>query len=492
MILNYVKSLAKDSLYYGVATGIRRFFSLFTAPIMTRVFSPSDYGVMDLITTSIAFATLIFSMGINGGVFRSYYEVTDSERKVLLFSGISASTFILSVFVALCIIFTNSISILLFETDQYTTVIRIALLQIPIVQLFDHYCTLLRYQKKVKQFMMISGVQISLSLFFLLFYVVYLKMGIIGVYLNIITSNMIPLLYLIVVLSKYYTLKFSPQYVKESLKFSIPLMPGWFIIMYLMQSNRFYLQAYHSSTEVGLYSIAARIAGIAGMLMNMFMLAWDPLSYKLISEKSKYYLFDSIARIFLFLVSVIILVVTFFAKEVLIILTTENYYSAYKIVGIIALGVMSMNFNSFIGMGIIISRKTGFKSLALAVGATVSTIIYIVLIPIYGVQAAAIGLLMGYIFSAIPLYYYSNKYCPIPYNVSRITGSYLVLLISVLGYNYFAKDIYFISIKHILIKLGIIFVISCILLITSFKLKEFKDLYRLIATGRSITRAKSI
>ncbi len=83
MLLDQIKNLSTDSLYYGLGTALRRFFALFTAPIMTRVFTPDDYGVMGLITSTIAFASLILTFGINGGIFRHYYEVNKKEKKVL-------------------------------------------------------------------------------------------------------------------------------------------------------------------------------------------------------------------------------------------------------------------------------------------------------------------------------------------------------------------------------------------------------------------------
>ena len=90
MISQVIKNLSKDSLYYGSGQAVRRFFSIVTAPIMTRIFSPSDYGVISLILTTAAFAGLVIGIGINAGVFRHYYEMNDMNRRVLLFSGITS------------------------------------------------------------------------------------------------------------------------------------------------------------------------------------------------------------------------------------------------------------------------------------------------------------------------------------------------------------------------------------------------------------------
>jgi O-antigen/teichoic acid export membrane protein len=472
MLINYFKDLSKDSLYYGVSTALRRFFSLFTAPIMTRIFTPDDYGVMGLITSTIAFASLILTFGINGGIFRHYYEVNDEEKKVLLFSGISSFTIILTLFVVFGIVFADSISNILFKSDHYANILRIALIQIPIVQLFEHFTTLLRYQKKVKQFVLISGLQLFLNLMFLLLYVVYLKLGLVGVYLNTITANAIPLIVIIIMLRKFYTIKFNLVYIKNCLAFSIPLMPGWVINMYLMQSSIFFLQASHSTTEVGLFSIATRIATISGMLMSIFFLAWDPLSYKLIKEKEKHHIYDSVARVFIFVVSILVIFITFFAKEVLIILTTEKYYSAYEIVGFIALGLMTFYLNYFIGMGIIISKKTIYQSYARFFGAITSSIIFFLFIPKYGIYAAAIGLITGYLTSSIGLYIFSYRLYRLPYNVKRLSISYFITLVSIILYFFLSTDNFSLSFISIGFKLLLILFIICLLFFSSFNKSE--------------------
>jgi O-antigen/teichoic acid export membrane protein len=468
MLTKQLKGISKDSLYYGVGTALRRFFALFTAPIMTRIFTPDDYGVMGLITSTIAFASLILMFGINGGIFRHYYEVNDKEKKVLLFSGISSFTIILTIFVIIGIISAESISILLFKSSNYTNILRIALIQVPIVQLFEHFTTLLRYQNKVKQFVIFSGLQLFLNLLFLLFYVVYLRLGLVGVYLNTITANAIPLVIIVVMLRKYYVWRFNINYIKDIFMFSIPLMPGWIINLYLMKSGIFFLQAYHTTTEVGLFTIATRIATIAGMFMSIFFLAWDPLSYKLIAEKRKHHVYDSVARIFVFLVSILVIVIAFYAKEVLIVLTTEKYYPAYKIVGFIALGTMTFYLNYFLGMGIIIAKKTIYQSYARLAGAISSSIIFFYFIPTYGVNAAAIGLITGYLSSSIGLYFFSKRLYKLPYKIGRISISYLITLSSIILYFIISSSNYSLSIITIGLKFVIILIIVTALFFTLF------------------------
>jgi O-antigen/teichoic acid export membrane protein len=476
MIINQIKNLSRDSLYYGAGTALRRFFSVFTAPIMTRIFTPDDYGVMGLITSTIAFASLILTFGINGGIFIHYYEVSEKEKKVLLFSGISSFTIILTASVIVGIISAEQISILLFKSNRFSNVLRIALIQIPIVQLFEHFTTLLRYQKKVKQFVIISGLQLSLNLLFLLFFVAYLKLGLVGVYLNAITANGIPLVIIIIMLRKYYTLKFDYNYVKDCLAFSIPLMPGWFLNMYLMKASIYFLQAYHTTTEVGLFSIASRVAGIVNMMLSIFFLAWDPLSYKLIPRENKHFMYDVVSRIFTFMASSIILIITLFSKEVLIILAPPEYYSAFNVVGFIALGAMIMYLNGFFSMGIIISKNTVYKSISIAFGAISSTLICILFIPAYPLLAASTAPLVGYLVVSIIISIISQGQFKIPFKFFRLAATIIYVISIVTLYYIFSPMEYYLSFSVIMLKILIAIISILILLVLSFDRIELSKL----------------
>ncbi|OGV14996.1 MAG: hypothetical protein A2499_03230 [Stygiobacter sp. RIFOXYC12_FULL_38_8] len=476
MIFNHLKEISKNTLLYGAGQGIRRFFSIFTAPILTRIFSPADYGVISLISTTLAFSALVISLGISAGIFRNYYDVNDAEKKVLLFSGITSQMIIICLIIILAEIFADTISLMIFGTNSYGRIIRIALIQIPLIEIFEHFATLLRYQNRPKTYLFISSFQLACNLFFLLFYVIYLKLGIEGIFLGIISSYAIPLVILWIKQSKYYTISFHYEYVKKSLAFSIPLMPGWFINMYLMQSNRFFLQSFHSSTEVGLYSIGDRIAGIMSVVMTMFFLAWDPLSMKIINNKFEHRVYDSVARIFLFLSSILIICITFFSKEALIIFTTSKYYSAFKYPGLIAFGTMTFYLNYFLGQGIIINKKTIYQSYARIVGAIFATIVFLLLIPNYSGMGASIGLVIGYFISGILLIYFSEKLYHLPYKYYRIALSYFFTFSVISIYLISTTDSFSLSLMTILIKCIFILLFIILLLFITFTRDELNKI----------------
>jgi O-antigen/teichoic acid export membrane protein len=479
MLINYIKDLSKNSIYYGLGSAVRRFFAIFTAPIMTRIFEPADYGVISLVSTTIAFAGMVITLGISAGIFRHYYEVNVHDRKELLFSGIISQTIIIGSIILILAPFSGKVSLLIFGTDDYGYIFNLALIQLFIVELFEHFMTLLRYQKRPHYFLIVSSVQLSLNLLFLLFYVVYLRMGIPGVYYGIISAYVFPLLFLIFSLRKNYSLRMNISYVKDCIMFSVPLIPGWFVNMYLARSNKFFLQSFHSIDDVGLFSIGERIGGLVAMIMTVFFMAWNPVSMELINKKDQHHIYDSISRIFIFISATAIIGITFFAKEILIILTTEKYYPAYQYAGLIAFGTMTFYLNYFLGQGIIISKKTIYQSIARLVGAMVATGVFLLLIPYYQGLGAAFGSIIGYATASIVMIIISNKLYHLPYELKRLTAVYLSTLFVILSYLKLANDSFTISATFVLIKLLLLLFATVILALFAFKKSE---IFKIIST----------
>ena len=87
--LNFeIKTLAKQSLIYGVSSGIGRLLSLISAPILTRIFNPSEYGIISLVQIALGLAIIFAGFNIGSGVTFYYFYYDDHKlKKNVLSSG---------------------------------------------------------------------------------------------------------------------------------------------------------------------------------------------------------------------------------------------------------------------------------------------------------------------------------------------------------------------------------------------------------------------
>ena len=452
-VSSQLASISQDTLFYGLAHSASRFIVIFTAPIMTRVFSPSDYGVIDLIATTVSLLTLILSMHVNGGIFREFYEVPEQDRGVLLFSGISPVMLVTLTVDLIAIIYAGKISDLIFSTRIYTNVIQLALIQIPISILFDHFLVLLRFLQRPKVFLLISIIKISIYFICLLIFIVWLRFGIIGVYLTTLASEMLVLMPLLYILSSNYTLKVDTNHIKNVMKYSIPLIPSVFINTYLARASAYFLNAQAGLEHVGLYSIAAKIGSAGLIAAEAFGMAWMPFAYSIIMQREKHHIYDLALRVVFGVYGIIIFSSALFANEVLIIFTTEKYYPSYNLVGFIAMAQIMYYINTMISIGIRISKMTYFITIAQVLGAVAATILFIILIPRYGALGAALSYLIGFSCSSVFIYIFSQRVYSVPYHGIKVVLIYGFIMLSITAVYHLLELSMNLSLQTILIKL---------------------------------------
>jgi len=150
--------------------------------------------------------------------------------------------------------------------------------------------------------------------------------------------------------------------------------------------------------DVGQYAIAARISSVLLFAATAFALAYSPFILSLYQRDPA--LEQEFRGRALMIVTTgflaIAVLLSLFAREV-IMLVAPDFDEAYRVVGLIALGLVAFGTTTITMTGISLARKTGrfarYSLLALAVNAALN----LLLIPPLGMFGAAIGTLVAFL-----------------------------------------------------------------------------------------------
>jgi len=74
--MGIIKKVIGASAIIIIANGLNRLFTIFAAPILTRVLGPEPYGVMALVGTATSLASTLSLVGIDMGYVRFYFSKT--------------------------------------------------------------------------------------------------------------------------------------------------------------------------------------------------------------------------------------------------------------------------------------------------------------------------------------------------------------------------------------------------------------------------------
>ena len=95
------RKLVRQSTHYLSGNTLIMLSGFVSFPILTRVFTVSDYGILNLISSSLVIAVAVCKMGLQNSVTRFYEEFSRDDRAAVLYSTVFWSVLSFSVVVAI-------------------------------------------------------------------------------------------------------------------------------------------------------------------------------------------------------------------------------------------------------------------------------------------------------------------------------------------------------------------------------------------------------
>jgi len=278
------KGILKELLLYGGGDLIPKFLGLLIFPIYTHIFSPNEFGLINILLTVITFYTSFSLLGVDSAVSKFFYEKDNTADKggQLIKTGlvfISAwGLFLFALLIGLGVMFYSKCS--------RCSVIPVELifmsigLTLPSV-ILQYVLSVLRIQLRSQLFVYVSVISGVINILMTLLLVKYLDLGMVGYFLGISFSSIPALIYVLFKIENVFINKYSIQKLRQILKFSAPIffygLASWFVL----SMDRWMLLYLESSAEVGIYSIGLKF----GVVMYFFTSAFNKGVIPLILKK---------------------------------------------------------------------------------------------------------------------------------------------------------------------------------------------------------------
>jgi O-antigen/teichoic acid export membrane protein len=417
-----IKRLGSETIIYGISGTISRFIGIFLVPLYTRVFSPSDYGVIAIITSFTVLLSIFIVLGFDNSSARWFYDSDDLDRRKRIIATWFWNQFFVGLVLCLLIIsFANPIAKVLLKSETHENLIRLAAVLIPLGTFSKVTGNLLRYQRRPWAatifFTATSLGNIGLVVLFVLIW----QRGLEGLYWAQIAAGTLSSFMAIFLLFDWINPgRFSKKLLKEMALFGLPLMPAGIASWITTSSDRLILQLFLDSSEVGLYAIAATIASAMALITAAFQMAWGPFAFSIINEKDSVIIFSRVLSIYVFVGTLIGSVISIFAPLIMSILTTDQYLPAVTSIPFLVFSHLIIGSTYILSTGSAIAKKSMPIATSIFIGAGSSIALNFLLIPWIGRDGAAVSSLLAYGLSAIYIYFASKKHFPIPFHLKEV------------------------------------------------------------------------
>lgn len=410
-----IKDLFKDIAQYLPSMAIPALVSIIALPIFTRLFLPADYGNYILVITTVTVLSTLAGW-VSMSVLR-FYPAYERDGKTAEFTD---STIKLA-FISILLISIISLCILLPSRGRISGnlyhLMSIGIIFFILTSLFSVLLNFLRIKRQINWYSsFIIWKSITVLIFGVLFVILF-HLGVEGLLWGAILSVglALPFLWKIALGGLRISSKTIPvKTTIEIAKYSFPLVIANLAAWILSLSDRYILQFFRDTREVGIYSVSYQISQNSILLLtSLFALAFNPLAviiWEKQGEKASQEFLTKGTRYFLLLCLPAVVGLSVLRIPLIKLLSTTNYYNGSKIIPLVALGVFFLGLNQRFGAGLSYYKKTHFFMYSLIVSGLLNLGLNFFFIPKYGYMAAATTTLISYVFLVVLTVIFSRRF----------------------------------------------------------------------------------
>ena len=401
--MSRAKLFLENFFAYGLINVLNKIIPLLLLPVITRMLTdPSDFGVYDMYNLIIGFGSPLAMLGMYDAMFREYFEKDDQQYRHNVTSTANRIIMVTSILVCLVLlIFNRQFSNLFFGTPIYGNIVIFSAIALVISNNSTIIAAPTRIQNKRRVYVF-SGLLSSLSYYALAILLIYLGYSYFGLIFANIASSILLLIFFWIVNRKFFTLgKFDKTIAKELFKIGIPLLPTFLIYWVYHSMDKIMITNMIGTTELGIYSIGSKVASISTFIYSAFAGGWQHFAFSTMKDEDQVGLNSKVFE-YLGTISFLSLIVIYpLIKPLFNILFPESYLGGIAVVPYLYLSPLLLMLFQVVGNQFLVIKKSYWSTITLSLGAIVNVILNWILIPITGVEGAAIATLIGYLLSVV-------------------------------------------------------------------------------------------
>ncbi|MCF7623646.1 MULTISPECIES: oligosaccharide flippase family protein [Bacillaceae] len=423
--MNNYKKLVNNSLIFAVGNLGTKLIVFFLVPLYTYYLTKTEFGMVDLLTSTLSFLMPIFSLCIFDSVLR--FAMDNNYDKQAVLANSLVVTFI--GFVLSFLIYPILIYILPF--DDFILYFYLLLFVQSINTILTQY---VRAIGMVKLFACSGLINAFILLVCNIFLLMLFPMGIVGYLFSLVIANIFSSLFVIIggkVQNDFNVKKINIKLTKEMLLYSIPLIPNALMWWIMGLSDRFIITYFLGLSANGLYAVANKIPSILNIINSIFFQAWQMSAIEEVDSKDKSKFFSNVFNVFSIAMLVSTSLLLILLKIIMKFFVADNYFDAWQYVPFLLLGVVFSSFSGFLGTNYIAAKKTSGVFKTSVIGAIINIVANVILIPIIGINGASIGTMLSFAVIWLLRIKDTREFVKVEINIKKMVFTLIALIVQI-------------------------------------------------------------
>lgn len=427
-------STLKHSFNYLISNLATALLGLISIPLMTRLLTPNDYGIVRVFSSYVGIGVCILPLYTFGATGRYYYEEKKDFKDFFgTMTILSLSIFFLMT--SLCLLAGPwLVKLMNIPWNAYLCIFPLCLSSI----VFRVFFEIKQAQKESKELAIVEILRgySYLGLFILIIWFFETRKYLAPIIAQVIIA-VILMGYMIKQLKPYLKRAFKKDHVKYILRYTLPFLPMSMSGIILEKCDLIMINHYKGSGDAGMYALAYTMGNLFWILICSFLTAWLPDLYKY-TKNGDHAKYDSdvaiLIRIFVLFAAVII----FFGEDLGRILASKSFRPSLHLIPIIVISYLFWGIHDFYKNNILYAKKTYIFMIRDISASAINIILNLIYIPKYGYVAGAYTTAISFGFMLVYIWVVNKfflKQYSTPLNV--ISMPLLLLAVSTVIYYFF-------------------------------------------------------
>ena len=422
------KYLAKNTGLLTISSFGSKILGFLLVPLYTNKLSTSDYGRVDLISTTVSFLIPILTINIASAVMR--FSIDDPQKADSKLKYGAVFIFYSSLVLAAGLYIFSKINLVPWEWYYYIFLFLLFVFE-SYEGLFTQY---LRGIDKVNIMVVSSLISTIVRLLFNIITLAILNWGVFGYLTAMLAGPAFSILYSFVIIRPVAIVKkskidYSNAIYKEMNKYAFVLginAVGWTIATSL---DKYILTWLKGVSENGIYSVSYKIPSIITVLCTIFSQAWSLSAIKEYNKEDEDGFFSKTFEMYSAGLCICCSALIILNIPLSRLMYAKGFFEAWKYTPTLILAMLFNGLSGFLASVFTAVKKNGILAISTMASAIINLILNFILIPQMGTLGAAIATAFSFFVVFIIRFWGSKKH--IKYHISIVKDAIVFLLLFV-------------------------------------------------------------
>lgn len=385
--------MLKKIIVYGIGIFFSKALVFLLVPLYTRCFSPADYGYYDVLTSNIVMLVSVTFIEIWSGVLRYMFDDEEKYRPIKTFLIILP--FLLIIYgIAFCL---------------YSF---IGELKFPLLSIFYGLCYLLfsvynsicRGLNRNIDYVLSGVISTSLACGLGVLFVLVFHRGISSLLVSQIIGYSCAVIFMELrtkAICRSFKVHTSKKNIKNMLLYCVPLMINSFSFLFLGTFNKNIVINRLGETASGYYALVLKFTSILSIVISIFSLAWQEVAFSQINNENREQIYSYYINVFIkfagLAIPIYCLVLYYFSP----IVGGSNFVKATQFIPLAVVATFIAELSGIFSIIIAAIKQSWHILISTIIAAAVNVAVILLTISKLDINAASLGLMVGYLCAAI-------------------------------------------------------------------------------------------